>query len=150
MTHHAMLMRTVRSFSKHDSLAGGTGRAPGSFSALGSPCRLQHGAGKKHGNQQRQFIHNILKHLRKILQQTAEKYHIRALLCLLKGRKARGHEMQLPAPPASSVRVTLLTRLVNCELCTYIPEQIHTNIQSALLMLLQSSSQHQITLTISL
>ena len=137
--HHTTLMRTVRCFSKRDSLAGGTGRARVSISALGTPCSLQQGARQRHRQQQQQFIHNILECLRKNMEQTAEEYRLRDLPCPLQGRI--GEKWNGVADSSCCFSHGHFAHLtVKLWLCTYMPEQIHTNLQPALLLLLQSSS----------
>lgn len=138
--YHTTLVRTVRSFPKHHSLAGGTGRAWVSFSALQSPCSLQQGAGKKCGQQQRQFIHNILQCLGKKIYSKLQRSITSGSYCAL--CKAERGEMWNGVANSSCFpsHGHFAQPTVKLWLCTYIPEQIHTNIQPALLLLLQSSS----------
>lgn len=148
--YHATLVRTVRSFPKHHSLAGGTGRARVSFSALGSPCSLQQGAGKKRGQQQWQFIHNILECLgKKTYSKLQRSITLRSYRALCKAERG-GHEMGLPTPPASPVTVTLLSQLLNYD-CAHISLNRSTLTYSQLCCCFcKVLPQHQTTLTISL
>lgn len=101
-SHHATLWR---SFPKHNSLAGGTGRTQVSFSALGNPCSWKQAwtaATAVHAEYTRAPWEKITTNHREV---SWGSYHT-----LCKAERGR-HEMGLPIPPVSLVTVTLLTWL---------------------------------------